>query len=342
MNIENMTSTRERYLDISKGIGIWSIVLLHFENGFFPSWLNVFISSFMITIFYVVAGFIVAEKTPVRTPKQFFKRRLKQLGIPYLWWSGVIIVFDSLLWALHYYDGYFIAREIYKTLILSGVGTLWFLSALFFGEIAWYYMKEKQAFFIIMFLVVMVVYRFTYSNLFDGHTGIAYKLIRTPFISLDKACGATFYIAFGYYYYKIFGTWLKKADSLKLLIYAMILWVVTYYTACHLHSIVGKADSYLWSYLAPVIGPIALLFTAKALENTRYMRVFEYWGVNSLCLMLVHYSFVLVLCCVIDKYILGVDSYYGARTLVYFMISMPVLYWITLLINAKARFLLGK
>lgn len=337
-----MASTRERYLDISKGIGIWCIVLLHFENGFFPSWLNVFISSFMITIFYVVAGFIMAGRPSVRGPKQFFRHRLKQLGIPYLCWSGIIVAFDLLLWTLHYYDGYSIARDVYKIFTLSGVGTLWFLSALFFGEIAWYYIKEKQFFFIIIFLAVVIIYRLTYSSLFGGHTEMVYKLVTDALKNIDRVCGAILYITCGFYFYKISGRWLEKTKPLKLIIYGIILWIATYYTACHLSSIIGNAGSYLWGFFAPIFGPFALLFMVKALENRWYMKPFEYWGVNSLCLMVVHYSFVFVLGCLIDKFVLGFDSYYGARTLLYFILSIPVLSWMTKIINGKARFLLGK
>lgn len=46
---------RLRYLDISKGIAIICIVLLHYDNGVIPLRANVFIGSFMISLFYVTA-----------------------------------------------------------------------------------------------------------------------------------------------------------------------------------------------------------------------------------------------------------------------------------------------
>lgn len=51
---------RTKYIDIAKGIAIICIVLLHFEDGLFPQQLNTFISSFMISMFYIVAGWIDA------------------------------------------------------------------------------------------------------------------------------------------------------------------------------------------------------------------------------------------------------------------------------------------
>lgn len=47
---------RERYIDIVKGLAILCIVLLHYENGLFPTKVNVFVGSFMITTFYVTAA----------------------------------------------------------------------------------------------------------------------------------------------------------------------------------------------------------------------------------------------------------------------------------------------
>lgn len=342
MNTTSSTFTRERYLDIAKGIGIWSIVLLHFEVGFFPSWLNSFISMYMISVFYVVAGIIMAIKQSERSSKQFFIYRLKQLGIPYLWWSGIIIAFDLLLWVLHYYDGLFIAREVYKTFVLFGIGTLWFLPALFLGETAWYYMKGKHPLLILSFFLTIGAYRALFPIIFGEHNEMIYQLAEKPFHTIERAIQAVFCVALGYYFYTVLGTWLKKANTRTLMVWAIVLWVTTYFTVCHLHSIMGEVNNYLGPYLAPMIAPLALLFSAKVLENVRCMRVFEYWGVNSLSLMLIHYSFVLVLCYIIDKYLLGYESYYGARTLAYFVITIPILYWATRMINSKAKFLLGK
>lgn len=337
-----MASTRERYLDISKGFGIWCIVLLHFENGFFPSRLNIFIGSFMISVFYIIAGIIMAKKTSVQSTGQLFRHRFRQLGMPYLWWSAIIIVFDCLLWGLHYYDGYFIAREIYKTIVLNGTGTLWFLPALFFGEIAWHYMKDKRTIYILIFMIAIIVYGCFFSYLFDGHSETIYKIVRAPFLLLKRVCDAALYIASGYYFYRKCGKWIQETDSRKLLGCGLALCVFSYLTACHLHSFAGNADNFLWKFLAPISGPIAVILLAKSLEKTAYMNFFDFWGVNSLCLMLIHYSIILVICQMVDKYIYNNDSYFGIHTLVYFIVSMPVLYSVTLLLNAKAKFLLGK
>ena len=102
---------RTQYIDIAKGISIIWIDALHHEQ---------------------------------RTLKELIKKRWRQLGIPYILWTIIILVFDCILWTLDYYDNYFIGREVYKTLTLRGIGTLWFLPALFSGEILWYIIRKKK------------------------------------------------------------------------------------------------------------------------------------------------------------------------------------------------------
>ena len=60
MMIKAEKMTRERYVDIAKGIAILCIALLHYENGIFPQQLNTFIGSFMVSMFYVASGWISA------------------------------------------------------------------------------------------------------------------------------------------------------------------------------------------------------------------------------------------------------------------------------------------
>lgn len=103
---------RTKYIDIAKGIAIICIVLLHFEDGLFPRQLNTFIGSFMITMFYVIAGWIDALRHEPRTLKDLIRKRWRQLGVPYILWTIIILAFDCILWISGYYDSYFIGSEV--------------------------------------------------------------------------------------------------------------------------------------------------------------------------------------------------------------------------------------
>lgn len=136
--------SRLQYIDTAKGLAIVSIVLLHFEEGIFTPQLNLFISAYMITMFYITAGWVDAMNENQRPFKEYLKHRWNQLMIPYIWWTGIILAIDSILWAFQYYDCYFMARELYKSITLRGIGTLWFLPALFGGSLLWHFTKQKN------------------------------------------------------------------------------------------------------------------------------------------------------------------------------------------------------
>ena len=133
------------YIDILKGLSILCITFLHFEAGVIPSWLNTWIGMFMISTFYFTSGWVMGLKEDMITVKELVHKRLRSLGIPYLWFSGLILLFDLVLLLFGYYDWMFIAREVYKTLTLRGIGTLWFLPSLFFGELIFVWLKNKKS-----------------------------------------------------------------------------------------------------------------------------------------------------------------------------------------------------
>lgn len=337
-----MACNRERYLDIVKGWGIWCIVLMHYECGVFPDKLNIFVGSYMITLFYVVSGTLMARRDEPMSTKILFLRRLRQLGIPYLWWSILILLFDSLLWGIGYYDGYMIAREAYKTVVLRGIGTLWFLPALFFGELIWNYLKDRRAIVIVIMMAVTVSYGYFYSYVFDGQNEMIYRIIDAPFRTLNNVCGAVIGIAFGWVFYKMAARKIEDSKKYILMLFGFLLCILAFFTANYLHIIVGEANRYLWRFFAPLIGPVGFIVLAKSLDSFRVMSFLEYWGRNSLLLMVMHYSLVLVLCQIIDQYILGHTSFIGIMTLVYFVASVPVLYFLSQLINKRGLFLLCK
>ena len=90
---------RLAYLDIAKGLAIVSIVLVHFSTGFIPPKVNVFIGSYMISMFYVVSGWIDAMRPRQLPFREFLRKRWHQLGFPYISWPLIILAFDMLRWA---------------------------------------------------------------------------------------------------------------------------------------------------------------------------------------------------------------------------------------------------
>lgn len=329
---------RERYIDIVKGLSILCITFLHYEQGILPSTINVFIGSFMITAFYVTSGWVSAMNPSQRTLKELIKRRWKQLGIPYLWWTAIILVFDFILLGFGYYDIKFIGTEIYKSVTLRGIGTLWFIPALFGGEIIWAWLKrQNKVWVIVVALVITIIYKQYYIQILGDKTETIYRIIDAPFRTVSNILGAWIGIAFGYYAYHILKNNLLKASKTSLITFGLAFCVFAFITANYLPPILSP----LWSFLAPLFGPLGLLLLAKSAQQSKALDYFNYWGLNSLNLMVTHYSIILVLFTIIIEN--GFDQpFYGWTTIICFILSLPIQHLLVFVVDKYAKFTLGK
>lgn len=328
---------RAPYIDIVKGLSIWCIVLLHYENGVFPNSLNVFIGSFMITAFFVSSGWVSAMRPSQRTLKELAAKRWRQLGLPYVWWSGIILAFDLLLYAFGYYSPYFLESEAYKAIILRGIGTLWFLPALFGGELIWHGLRRCHWRSVALAFLGTILYMHVYGLIFGGQTEAIYKIIAAPFRTLSNILMAWTGIAFGYYAYTILGRRIEHAHPASLLLSGLFLCTVAWFCTNSWPSSIGI----LWLYTAPLLGPLGLLLMAKALQSWRPLSFFDYWGRHSLNLMLTHYSITLVICNIIVQKCMLIP-FSGRITLICFFCSIPIQYFWVFFVNKYAPFTLGR
>ena len=330
---------RERYIDIVKGLSIVCIVLLHYENAtVLPRCVNTFIGLFMITAFYVTSGWVSAMQPTQRTLKELVKKRWRQLGVPYLWWTAIILAFDLILFVLGYYDTYFIGREIYKSITLRGIGTLWFLPALFGGEIIWHWLKrQNKVWLLLLAFAFTLCYQYFYTRILGGETDTIYRIIDAPFRTLSNMLKAWIGIAFGFYAYSILKENLLKCSKFILAVVGLMVLSFAFVTANYL-PVFFKPFRWL---LAPLFGPLGWLLLAKATQNLKILNFFNYWGVNSLNLMVTHYSIILVLFTIAIE--IGLKQpFVGWVTIICFALSMPIQYLLVPLINRYAKFTLGK
>lgn len=331
---------RTKYIDIAKGLGIWCIVLLHYEDGIFPTWLNVTIGSFMITIFYITAGWVMAMKDSPISTKELFWKRMKTLGSPYLYWSTIIVLFDTLLWILGYYNTYYIEREVYKTFVLRGIGTLWFLPALMFGELIWNYLQRKNTLIILLCVILTFVYQEYYHQITLGIVSSTGKIIEAPFHTISNGLNAWLHIASGFVFYKY--VWKKYNNSSS----QSCIFIGVTFVIFSIANIFGGSTIPIWKYLSGTIGtiflPLGILLICK---GTSSCYLIEYWGINSLSLMVTHYSLVLVLFTILNEYLFNEDfsvGFHGFKCFIYFFASIPIQYLLTIVLNSYFPQLLGR
>lgn len=285
----------------------------------------------MITIFYIVAGWVMAMKDSKISTRELMRRRLRSLGLPYLYWSLIILAFDCVLWALGYYDTYFIARETYKTIVLRGIGTLWFLPALFFGELIWNWLRRRNIILWITLLAVFIIYNYYYSLIFSSHTSTNWKILQAPFFTISNALNAIICVAAGWFLFRVVSR--LNMSTIRYFIFGMICCGLGYLTANYLPFMIGiKAANLMWGLLAPIIGPLGFLLIFRSIQNSSLLNYFDFWGRNSLSLMVTHYSFVQVLITIFITRVLH-HTFCGWITIWAFVASMPIQYFITVLLN---------
>lgn len=196
----------------------------------------------MITAFYVTSGWISAMHPSQRMPKELIKRRWKQLCITYLRWTAIILVFDFILLGFGYYDILYIGREVYKTITLRGIGTLWFLPALFGGEIIWTWLKRQiKIWIIVLALVITIIYKHYYNQILGDKTETIYRIIDAPFRTVSNILRAWIGIAFGYYAYCILKDNILKASKTSLMAMGLAFCIFAFITA---------------NYLLPILSPL--------------------------------------------------------------------------------------
>lgn len=340
--MKNNIPQRYEYLDAVKGLCILCITLLHFEAGIFPHWLNVWIGMFMITAFYLAAGWVLSVKDIILSPKELFYKRVRQLGVPYLWFGLLIIIFDVLMILLGLMDSYVLFRNVYTFITLRGIGTLWFLPVLLLGEWIFYYIRTRRQpwLWAAVALVITVGASFVYYHIWSPllETDELYKFIDSPIRPIVQALGAWPIIGVGYLLGRRFGYLLLEprkllVGSISVLMIAFSIWLI----------IAPPFDIYyingMLSNTLPVLGFMGIFSLMGSCAVTDFC---TYWGRNSLILMCTHYSITEEVMKTFDSKVLHHISFSGPITLVYFAVAVLLTYPMVYLFNHRLRFMLGK
>lgn len=323
-----------------KGLCILCITLLHFENGIFSDQFNFWIGSFMVPSFYFISGWLTAMKKRDIPTKDLFHLRLKQLGQPYFWFSILILLF-SILWATcGWMSWQTIARDIYKMITLRGIGTLWFLPALFFGEVIFNWLRKCNLWWLYLLLFLCSQgYGYAYdiwSERYDKFS-LTQQLIDSLLVVILSVIRAWWIIALGYITYRSLDSHIKHWGTTKklsigcLLVFASL--VMAYYP-------INK--DIFFNVIFYVVVSLGWLLLFDGAQFFRPLHFFSYWGKNSLILMCTHYSIVMVALSTLDYKVFGNMDFTGARTLVYFGVAILLEYPIVWLIRRYAPFALGK
>lgn len=335
-------SQRLNYIDELKGLSILCITLLHYESGVFPNWLNTCIGIFMITAFYFTSGYVQGVSDSPVSVGQLCRKRLSSLGIPYFWFTLLILSFDIVWVAAGFYDWRIPMSHVFNAVTLRGIGTLWFLPVLFFGEVIFTWLRNKNnllltflAFFCTMlYLHYYYIWQGEYRNLSDF-----YRVLDAPFHILSRVLSAWPIIGIGYlvgkFYHRqlvLLPQWLPGVAGIALSLF--LFWNLS----C------GPLNLGEMSFVVyPAFLPLGLMLCFMSLNGRWFMNsFFSFWGRNSLILMLTHYSILLEICKVLNEKLWGEVDFTGIHTLYFFAATILVEYPIVWIVNRKFNFLIGK
>ena len=263
------------------------------------------------------------------------------MGKPYLYFSLFILVFDILWMLLGNYDIYFLIRELYKTITLRGIGTLWFLPSLFFGELIFRYLLNKRNVILyLIFLSLALIYLHYYYmwSMSWRNLSITNQIIDAPFYTIRNICLALPVICIAYMLSSYFNNRLSHIKTRWIVVMGLAVTSLSIY-------ICGGFCQFSFGYfsplISPVLGPFGLLFLFYPIKSGYLYKFLSFWGGNSLILMVTHYPILLVIIEAIDFTIFQ-QPFSGIRTLLWFIIAIILEYPIVWFFNNKARFMLGK
>lgn len=324
------TKKRSDAIDMVKGLSIMTLFFLHFENGGLYIDYNIFLVR--SPSFFIVIGWLWGLSSNRRTVKEHWTKRLQGLVKPYIYFSLIFLAYDLFLITLQVIEPHILYRDIYKTLCLRGIGTLWFLPALLCGEIIFLYLRTKKSY--IKFLYTIIIFAILYML----RNGYENKLVDAPLKVITNACNAYIYISVAYFISKRWGKRIIAMGKSRLAITGTILLLCDFFLVNFIGNI-GIFGLILGSTLAGF--GILLLFTA--IEDFKPIaKPLVYCGKNSLTIMAIHYSILFETARIVDKYILGYEHYHGSRTLIYFFIAVVLQVLIIEFINRKTPFIIGK
>ncbi|MBO7192806.1 MAG: acyltransferase family protein [Bacteroidaceae bacterium] len=337
---------RSLSIDMVKGLSIMTLFFLHFENG----WMNCDYNYFIVRspAFYIVVGWLWGMSSNKKTIKGHWEKRKKGLVKPYIWLSLIFIIFDAIMVLMQLMDIRALGRDIFKTLSLRGIGTLWFLPALLGGEILFIYLSNrnkiiKSLAYVLCFILIVTINIFV-SSLFSKNETlhfITYSLTRV----IKDICDTFIYISIAYYISKAYGKNifnLKKGFQFSI---GLTLLSIAFYI---FNFVIGKYTSNeiietAFFMIANCCSGFGILLFFKSIEQFKpFATPLSYCGRNSLTIMAFHFCLLFQIVLIFNKAVMGNNHYYGEITIIYFLIAVILQIGIIELINRKFPFIIGK
>ncbi|MBP5454634.1 MAG: acyltransferase family protein [Lachnospiraceae bacterium] len=347
-------SERLSYIDMAKGIAIILVVAGHSTLVGFN--LLTVITSFHMPLFFVISGLLFYYKnTKNEGFKSFARKRFFSMIIPYISFSVIYILFYLFqLKSSEIITPEYIHDAFLQTFSLYGISVLWFLPAIFFGEIIFYLLIKKlrlkvASVIIIVFALVPSFLRGRLDILIpDIITTDGLRFLRLFLVFLLRLPGAVAFLGTGYALGTLNDKLVKRNRPIKPFIEVLIGVLLIGVDIC-LALLNGRVDMHyvaynntLIFYLAAISASIGILLICKHLPNIRPL---SFFGKNSLIVMLTHLDCLMVVSGL--SFAWWMDSFISFAKYYMYILNFAIFMAVTeavliFLINNCLFFLIGK
>lgn len=295
-----MEKKRYEYLDMAKGIGIILVVLGHIV--YTEPHIMVWISSFHMPLFFVVAGVIMALSGGEISDLRFeIGKRAKGLLVPYLWFSLIDFILDIGNVLLGKIDVHTFVVNIISSVTFYGKSVLWFLVALFLAQVYFLFLRRYLKNYLVI-IGVVVIAAISYGGkllLEEAYKANENILAITSAVNFGRTfvrAGITLpFLAAGFYIWLLVDIILKRVNAEKIkfkrliglfigvaLLAVNIICAMANWSVDTNNLILGNPALY---YVGGIMGSFAVVIICK---NLPVIRIITYFGRNSLVVMATH------------------------------------------------------
>ncbi|MEE0931377.1 MAG: acyltransferase family protein [Acutalibacteraceae bacterium] len=331
----NLSKPKRRidWIDSAKGIGIILVVFSHLAFRDTQYSVDV-VFSFHMPLFFFLSGIVFSNKDSF---KIFLLKRIRSLYIPFL----VFLTIDYFIYFIFNYDSLLIT-DFLITLVKQCIGydlisdaylfngPIWFLCALFFSELCFYFITKLHNIFIVLSILAGIIG--AYFIRFNLPFGIGYIFSSTIFLSLGFL--SKDFLA-------------KLADKINkywcLAIFAVSIILVSFLTS--LNEFISIRDFSYGNIALFLIN--SLLGTAGILALSVFLRnveILKFFGQNSIVILCLHLYFNRRFIPFIFE-LSGIDNVYLKNIFVQLIIIVlifTIMWFIIKFVNRYLYFIFGK
>lgn len=318
-----MENKKERltYLDVAKGIGILLVVIGHvyaFNRQIVDRFFVIWLYSFHMPLFFIISGMLIAYKDEKDIWK-FVKKRIKGILIPYVFFS----IFSIIVFAIvNDFSREIFVQNVKATICGVGIDTLWFLPALFFGEVIFFVLRNLLKNKYVICIISAIIY--TLGNFMMKDYGLIC-------LFLGRICIAVGFIMIGNYTMDL----IRKRNMPW---YGLIVIAILSVILSKINGLVDLNNLVFNNHILYLIN--SLIGTYLILEISKLIDIDEitYWGRNTLIVMATHLNIIYI---VFNK-ILGIHSFGYVTGMIVFVLLLAVERIIIYVINRYMPFLMGR